>query len=89
MRCGLEGWHIAIALGSWGQQQQNRNESTWTHGGGDPGGFIPKRGRAAHRAALPTHPTYAVVLGNSPHLHQWWRQEKRWGWGRPGEFTWE
>ena len=33
----------------------------------------------AHRAALPTHPTYAVMLGNSPHLHQWWRRDKRWG----------
>ena len=25
--CGLENWHIALPVGFWGQQQQDRNES--------------------------------------------------------------
>jgi len=27
--CGLENWHIALPVGFWGQQQQDRNESAY------------------------------------------------------------
>lgn len=29
MGCGLESWHIALTVEFWGQQQQDRNESTY------------------------------------------------------------
>lgn len=29
MGCGLENWHIALTVGFWGQQQQDRNESAY------------------------------------------------------------
>lgn len=81
MGCGLEGWHNAIAIGSWRQQEQGRNDGRcdlWRRG--------PRRIYLRERA-LTVPPYLCCGAKELPQFRPVWRQEN--GWDGITEFTWK